>query len=218
LALPEFIRAFVPITSLGESAIPLKPALQSSKQLIIVQDCGARAAIVEGPVARTLIEGLDSSADLKTLFTVRDDVSISTGTLRVSALERALRQKIDPFPAKTNPSDDAFILYTSGSTGQPKGAVHSQSHIFYTNETFCREVLQLRDDDRVFSSSRLPFAYGLGNSLTFPLLNGRTTILCREKPTPEVVGKILKEYRPTIFFGVPVVYRMLLEHHRNVAR
>src|SRR5205085_10415920 len=159
-----------------------------------------------------------SSTELKTLFIAREDDSFSTATLRVFALEQAPRQKIDAFPAKTNPSDDAFILYTSGSTGQPKGAVHSQSHIFYTNETFCREVLQLRDDDCVFSSSRLPFAYGLGNSLTFPLLNGRTTILCREKPTPEVVGTIFKGYRPTIFFGVPVVYRMLLEHHRDVAR
>jgi len=215
---PEFIAAFVAIISLGAIAIPINLALQSAEQLFIVQDCGARAAIVEGPAARTLIEGLDSSTDLKTLFIAREDDPFSTATLRVSAIEQAPRQKIDPFPAKTNPSDDAFILYTSGSTGQPKGAVHSQAHIFYTNETFCREVLQLRDGDRVFSSSRLPFAYGLGNSLTFPLLNGRTTILCREKPTPEVVGNIFKEYRPTIFFGVPVVYRMLLEHHRNVAR
>ncbi|HXI24111.1 MAG TPA: benzoate-CoA ligase family protein [Pyrinomonadaceae bacterium] len=214
---PEFIAAFVAIISLGAIAIPINLALQSAEQLFIVQDCGARAAIVEGQAARTLIEGFDSSANLKTLFTVRDDVSLPTATLRVFALERAPRQKIEAFPAKTIPSDDAFILYTSGSTGQPKGAVHSQNDIFYTNETFCREVLQLRDDDRVFSSSRLPFAYGLGNSLTFPLLNGRTIVLCREKPTPEVVGNIFKEYRPTIFFGVPVVYRMLLEHHRNVA-
>src|SRR5437764_4829513 len=88
---PEFIAAFVAIISLGAIAIPINLALQSAEQLFIVQDCGARAAIVEGPVAGILIEGLDSSADLKTLFTVRDDVSISTGTLRVSALERALR-------------------------------------------------------------------------------------------------------------------------------
>ena len=215
---PEFIAAFVAIISLGAIAIPINLALQSAEQLFIVRDCGARAAIVEGQVARTLIEGLDSSADLKTVFTVRDDGPRPTANLRVFALEGAPRQNIEGFPAKTNPNDDAFILYTSGSTGQPKGAVHSQAHIFYTNETFCREVLQLRDDDRVFSSSRLPFAYGLGNSFTFPLLNGRTTVLCREKPTPEVVGNIFSEYRPTIFFGVPVVYRMLLEHHRNVAR
>jgi benzoate-CoA ligase len=110
---------------------------------------------------------------------------------------------------------DAFILYTSGSTGEPKGAVHSQADIFYTNETFCHEVLGLREGDRLFSSSRLPFAYGLGNSFTFPLLNGLTTILCREKPAPDVVSQVFKEYRPTIFFAVPVVYSMLLDHHRS---
>jgi len=124
-----------------------------------------------------------------------------------------------PFPeaafSESGADQPAFILYTSGSTGEPKGAVHSQSDIFYTNETYCREVLHLRDGDKLFSSSRLPFAYGLGNAFTFPLLNGCTTILCREKPSPEVIARVFADYKPTIFFAVPVVYRLLLDDQKN---
>ncbi|MEP6743218.1 MAG: benzoate-CoA ligase family protein [bacterium] len=121
-----------------------------------------------------------------------------------------------PFPGKEEKLS-SFIFYTSGSTGEPKGAVHRLSDIFYTNQTYCHEVLKPRDGDRMFSSSRLPFSYGFGNAVSFPLLNGCATILCREKPTPEVINRVFAEHKPTIFFGVPVIYRLLLDHHRNIA-
>src|SRR2546425_11216530 len=105
----------------------------------------------------------------------------------------------DRFPIRGSENAEDFSFFASGRTGDPKGAVHRQSDIFYTNQTYCREVLRLREGDRLFSSSRLPFAYGLGNGFTFPLLNAFTTVLCRQKPTHAVISHISQEYLTLIY-------------------
>lgn len=201
---PEFIEAFIAICSLGAIAVPNNMALRTDEQCSILQNSGASVAFIERDFAHALLTHAPEK-----LLALRNIVEIERPSTSVSNDEAPA-----DFP-EPGGDDPAFILYTSGSTGEPKGAIHTQSDIFHTNQTFCREVLRLTPHDRLFSSSRLPFAYGLGNSFSFPLLNGATTILCCEKPAPDVIARIFSEHRPTIFFGVPVIYNLLLEHHRS---
>lgn len=219
---PEFVEAFIATISLGAIAVPINMVLRAGEQCSILHNSGASLAFIEAETCRTLLtHAPEKLQSLKNVVVVertgRKGCHENLGSVRLLSLD-LLRDEARETPApkfpNPGPNDAAFILYTSGSTGEPKGAVHTQDHIFYTNETFCRGVLRLTAEDRLFSSSRLPFAYGLGNSFTFPLLNGATAILCREKPSPDIVSRIFTEQRPTIFFAVPVVYNLLLEHHR----
>ena len=230
---PEFIAAFIAICSYGSIAVPINMALHPDEQRAILNDCAASVAIAEEDLCGTML--LDGTRELLHLSIVvvvgrhkeaGEFTTVTTEpgersvvrTIRVQLLTKLLteasQQAAPNFPS-ADEDQPAFILYTSGSTGEPKGAVHRQSDILYTNETYCREILNPREGDRLFSSSRLPFAYGLGNGFTFPLLNGCTTILCREKPAPGVIAKVFADYKPTVFFAVPVVYSLLLANQKD---
>ena len=103
------------------------------------------------------------------------------------------------------------MLYSSGSTGKPKGVPHSQGDMLFCAEHYAGPVLGMSEDDLIFSASKLFFAYGLGNSLIFPLRFGASVILLPRKSTPADVFRIIEERRPTLFFAVPTLYNMLVK-------
>lgn len=115
-------------------------------------------------------------------------------------------------PIEVSGDECAFWLYSSGSTGQPKGVRHVHSAMRATAETYGAQVLGIREDDVVFSAAKIFFAYGLGNSFSFPMSVGATTILFNGRPTPDVVVDIIEKEKPTLFCGVPTLYAATLAH------
>ncbi|MGB8757890.1 MAG: benzoate-CoA ligase family protein [Pseudolabrys sp.] len=118
-----------------------------------------------------------------------------------------------PFTADTLSDEVAFWMYTSGSTGDPKGVKHVHSNLMATAKLFGQGILGIHENDVVHSASKLFFAYGLGNAMSFPLSVGATTALWPHRPSPEGVFETMRRHRPTIFYGVPSLYTALLSHH-----
>jgi benzoate-CoA ligase family protein len=133
---------------------------------------------------------------------------VSTWSGFLDAGAALLGQVSEPYP--TVYDSPAFWLYTSGTTGTPKGAMHRHGSLRDTAETYARDVLQMRPDDVTFSVAKFFFAYGLGNTLTFPLSVGASTILDRSRPSPAGTLRVLQEHRPTLFFAGPTYYAALL--------
>jgi 4-hydroxybenzoate-CoA ligase len=117
-----------------------------------------------------------------------------------------------PFTADTVSDEVAFWLYTSGSTGDPKGVKHVHSNLMATAKLFGQGILGIGENDVVHSASKLFFAYGLGNAMIFPLSVGATAALWPHRPSPEGVFETMRKHRPTIFYGVPSLYTALLSH------
>ncbi|MEW6640469.1 MAG: benzoate-CoA ligase family protein [Pseudomonadota bacterium] len=111
--------------------------------------------------------------------------------------------------ADTHRNEMAFWMYSSGSTGRPKGIVHLQHDMAYTDAAFGRPVLQLKPGDICFSVPKMFFAYGFGNSVTFPFAAGAATLLLPGQPRPEAIFSALGRFRPTVFFGLPTLYTAL---------
>ena len=201
----DFPTAFLGSIKAGIIPIAVNTLLTAGDYDYMLRDSRARALIVSAPLLQTIGPVLANQRDLSNIIVSKGDHG---SHLSFDAL---LDGRTSTFAAApTCPDDVCFWLYSSGSTGPPKGTIHVHASLIQTAELYARAVLGLREDDTVFSAAKLFFAYGLGNALTFPLSVGATTILMAERPTPAAISKRLVDHRPTIFYAVPTLYAAML--------
>ncbi|HET7786134.1 MAG TPA: benzoate-CoA ligase family protein [Myxococcales bacterium] len=197
---PEFFYVFWGAIKAGILPVPLNVILRASDYRTIVEDSACAAVIFSPEFAGELEPALGAGP-------VALPVEGEGESLR-ARLAAASDQLV---PAPADAMADCFLLYTSGSTGRPKGVVHRHRDMVVTSELFGRGVLGIGEDDVLFSSAKLFFAYGLGNAMTFPLWCGATSVLLEARPTAKNTLETIERFRPTLYFGVPTLYASQLQ-------
>ncbi len=201
----SFAAVFFGAIRMGALPVPLNTMLTTKDYDFMVRDSGAAAIVISEMFWKTVEPALKDQPALRSIIV---DGGEFEGVFSLAELMSAAVAKADAVLA--DPNTPGFWLYTSGSTGQPKAAVHAQKDLVHTAELYGIGVLGIKEDDVVFSAAKLFFAYGLGNALSFPFHVGATAVLMAERPTPESVLKQFAKHNPNIFYGVPTLYAGLL--------
>lgn len=201
----DFPTVFLGAIKAGIVPVALNTLLTQKDYEYMLRDSRARVAVVSEALMPLFAPLLDRVPTLERLL-----VADPSGTHKAAIEPMILTASFEFEIADTTSDDVCFWLYSSGSTGAPKGTAHVHSSLIQTAEYFARPTLGICEDDVVFSAAKLFFAYGLGNGLTFPMSVGATAILMAERPTPASVVERLIKHKPSVFYGVPTLYGAML--------
>ncbi|MGH6769197.1 MAG: benzoate-CoA ligase family protein [Xanthobacteraceae bacterium] len=199
--------AFLGCLKAGVVAVPVNTLMTEEDYRFMLADSRARVLVVSEALYPKFQNILFNVSDQQLQYVV---VSGKNSDGHQELEDLLSRANADLYTVPTTTDDIAFWLYTSGSTGQPKAAVHVHADLRLTNDLYAAPTLGITENDVCYSVAKLFFAYGLGNAMTFPLSVGATTVLLPDRPTPVSVATILKKHQVTVFYAVPTFYAAFL--------
>ncbi|MFN2491954.1 MAG: benzoate-CoA ligase family protein [Pyrinomonadaceae bacterium] len=225
---PQFVWSWFGAARIGAVITMVNPLLPAEDFKYYLEYTRARVAIIARSLQGTFNEAAETARHLSAILVVgeRDEDPLAapinvtvTGAIKHVSFSQIMQvQSGECAPADTHRDDIAIWLFTSGSTGHPKGAVHLQHDLPFNTEVFAKRTIGVNENDLTVSVPKLFFGYATGTNLLFPFAVGGATALFDERSTPEKLFEVIEQYRPTVLTTVPTMINSMLSAEGGMNR